>query len=180
MCRREKWSTASKFRTPLLVIAGFFGFYLVQWSLECSLMQSLFGLNVDLKLGVFFSSADVSDKMMPTHTDKAIDALTFLNVFNAPSPNDCTICSRNMCIVRPWPESFPFISQSLCGSLCVCVCLPLCTSLYAHANATNRNHIYLVDSLWTTHKTKKILCSIFIQPFDCLYLKWKLIFYLFA
>lgn len=29
MCRREKWSTASKFRTML--------FYLVQWSLECVL-----------------------------------------------------------------------------------------------------------------------------------------------
>lgn len=43
----------------------------------------------------------------------------------------------------------------------------LCRVKCAHANATNRNNIYLVDSLWTVRYISK---KIFIQSFSWLYL----------
>lgn len=77
--------------------------FLCVWLLSCAMIARVLMQSIDVQCSkhryeVFFSlRADVSDKTVPTHTDKAMDALTFLNVFNAPS-KWLQICTE--CIVR--------------------------------------------------------------------------------
>lgn len=54
----------------------FCGYCLVQWSLECSCNLLMCSIYSKHQYDVFFC-ADVSDKMVPAHSDKAINTLSF-------------------------------------------------------------------------------------------------------